>query len=233
VSRGYPMSLFSRYLRHRAPGATQDDALVQKYLSLDAGRMAWLANNAQHLAEQNPRRALRQHPGVRGFHAPALSGTGFTDPPTVNDIRWAVSQKDGSCCLDLGMFHVWTMPGDPARLPRLTCEFTTQVEGGFTLGWVLAVAPGGAGPLSAVPFANGVTTSATWDATEASVDLQPSHLAPWAYAPTNGVDEVDTEEAGQLVTCRVFLGAYNSSNTDAGGSLASLVAVSLYAEPQP
>ena len=54
------MSLFQRYVRHRAPGATQDDAIAQRYLPLDAGRMAILANNAQHLAEQNPRRALRQ-----------------------------------------------------------------------------------------------------------------------------------------------------------------------------
>lgn len=225
------MSLFSRYLRHRAPGATQDDALVQRYLPLDAGRMAILANNAQHLAEQNPRRALRQHPGVRDFYAPALDGTSFVDPPTTSQIRWAVSQKDGACCIDLGTFSAWPMPD--GRLPRVTCAFTTMVEGAFTLGWVFAVSPGLRGPLAAVAQPSGVTTSATWDAASASVNLDRGSLAPWSCAPTNGIDEASTEEAGDLMAFRAYLGAYCSSNTNSGGSRASIVGVSLYLEPQP
>jgi hypothetical protein len=222
------MSLFSRYMRHRAPGATQDDALVQRYLPLDAGRMAILANNAQHLAEQNPRRALRQHPGVRDFYAPAMSGTSFTDPPSVNDVRWAVSQKDGACCIDLGTFWAWQFPG--GRLPRLRCRFTGVVEGGYTLGWVLAVSPGSRGPLSAVAQASGATTSATWTEQEPAIDLARGHLLPWSMAPTNGISEVVTEEAGQLPVCRVFLGAYNSSNSNTAGARASIVGITLTCE---
>jgi hypothetical protein len=221
------VSLFQRYLRHRAPGATQDDAVAQRYLSLDAGRMAWLANNAQHLCEQNPRRALRQHPGVRDFYAPALDGTGFTDAPTAAEIRWAVSQKDGACCLDLGTFYAWQLPN--GRLPKAALKFTTVVEGGYTLGWVFAVSPGTQGPLAAVAQSSGVTTSATWTLTEASVDLA-GQLAPWGYAPTDGISEVTSAEAGQVQVFRAFLGAYCSSNTNSAGSRASVVAVSLHLE---
>jgi hypothetical protein len=226
------MSLLSRYMRHRAPGSTQDDALVNRYLPLDAGRMTLLANNAQHLCAQNPRRALRHHPGVRDFYAPA-GDSALVAAPSPSQIRWATSQKDGACTIDLGTFYVWAMPGDPGRLPRVTCEFTVMVEGGFTLGWVFAVSPGTRGPLAAVAYPADVTTSATWTLTEASVDLEAGHVAPWAMAPTNGVDEVVTAEAGQLMVFRAFLGAYNSSNTNAGGSLASIVGVSLYTEPRP
>lgn len=226
------MSLFSRYMRHRAPGATQDDALVQRYLPLDAGRMTWLSNNAQHLCEQNPRRALRQHPGVRDFYAPAVDSA-FTAAPTPSQIRWQTSQKDGACCIDLGTFYVWAMPGGRRSLPRVTCEFTVMVEGGYSLGWVFAVSPGTRGPLAAVAHPAAVTTSATWTLTEASVDLEPGHVASWAMAPTNGVDEVVTAEAGGLQVFRAFLGAYNSSNSNTGGARASIVAVSLYTRPRP
>ena len=222
------MSLFQRYIRHRSPGSTQDDALVQRYLPLDAGRMAILANNAQHLCEQNPRRALRQHPGVRDFYAPAMSGTSFTDPPTVNDVRWAVSQKDGACCIDLGTFFAWQFPN--GRLPRLRCKFTGMVEGGYTLGWVLAVSPGLRGPLSAVAQSPGSTTSATWTEQDPAIDLSRGHTTPWAMAPTNGVDEAVTEEAGQVPLFRVFLGAYCSSNSNTGGARASIVGITLYCE---
>lgn len=222
------MSLLQRYIRHRAPGSTQDDALVNRYLPLDAGRMVILANNAQHLCEQNPRRALRQHPGVRDFYAPAMSGTSFTAAPTVNDIRWATSQKDGACCIDLGTFYVWKLPG--GRLPRLTAAFTAAVEGGYSLGWVLGVSPGLRGPLSAVAQAGDVTTSATWTRNDAFIDLTPGCLAPWTMAPTNGIAEPATDETGGLQVFRAFLGAYCSSNSNTSGARASIVGVSLYLE---
>lgn len=223
------MSLFSRYVRHRAAGSTQDDALVQRYLPLDAGRMAVFANNAQHLCEQNPVRALRQHPGVLDFYAPAVAGTSFTSAPTVNDIRWATSPKDGAACIDLGTFYVWAMPD--GRLPRVTCEFTIAVEGGYSLGWVFGISPGTRGPLAAVAQASGVTTSATWTETEAHVDLGAGHLGAQSCAPTSGIDEADSGEAGELRVFRAFLGAYCSSNSNASGARASIVAVSLYTRP--
>lgn len=228
MSRGRRMSTFQRYLRHRVAGSTQDDALVNEYLPLDAGRMLRLANNAQHLLEQNPRRALRQHPGVRDFWAPSTRGTGFTGPPSVQDIRWATSQKDGACCIDLGQFHVWPFPD--GSLPRITLRFTAAVEGGYSLGWVFAVAPGERGPLSIVASDGDVTTSATWTEYTESIGLGRGHLAPLSYAPTNGVSEVAEGEAGQLLVFRAFLGGYCSSNSNSAGARASVVGLSLYAE---
>lgn len=222
------MSAFQRYLRHRVAGSTQDDALANEYLPLDAGRMLRLANNAQHLLEQNPRRALRQHPGVRDFYAPAVDGTGFTSAPTVQQIRWATSQKGGACCIDLGQFYVWPFPD--GSLPRITLEFTAAVEGGYSLGWVFAVSPGERGPLSIAASDGDVTTSATWAERVESIDLGRGHLAPLLYAATNGVDEVSAAEAGQLMAFRAFFGAYCSSNSDTSGARASVVGLSLYAE---
>lgn len=221
------MSTFQRYLRHRPPGATQDDALVQEYLPLDAGRMLRLANNAQHLLEQNPRRALRQHGGVRDFYAAAVDGTGFTSAPTVEQIRWSVTRKNGACCIDLGSFYVWPMPD--GSLPQIVLEFTLAVEGGHSLGWVFAVSPGARGPLGAVAYAQGVTTSATWTETVARIDLGRGHLSPEHYGPTNGVLEVATAEAGQLNVFRAFFGAYCSSGSDTVGARAHVVGLSLYA----
>ena len=220
------MSIFQRYLRHRAPASTQDDALVNRYLPADALRMAWLANNCRHLVEQNPRRALRQHPGVRDFYAPAVDSA-FTDPPTTSQIRWSVTQKDGACCIDLGTFYVWPLPS--GRWPLAKLSFTTQVDGGFTLGWVFAVSAGTAGPLAAGAVASDVTTSATWDQETATVDL--AGLAGAAsYGPTNGIDEVSSAEAGELRVFRAFFGAYNSSNSNTGGSRANVVGITLHLE---
>ncbi len=226
------MSTFGRYIPHPSPGTSGRTALVDANLPLDAGRMLVLGNNAQHLCEQNPRRSLRQHPGVRDFYAAAFDGSGspFTTAPEVRNIVWYATQKDGACCIDLGDFHVWRFPS--GSYPKVTLKFTTQVEGGHSLGWVFAVSPGQQGPLSALGQASGVTTSATWDGASASVDLDDALLRPLAYTPTNGVDEVAVAEGGSLLTFRAFFGAYCSSNTDASGSRANVVALSLYLEPR-
>ena len=224
------MSIFGRYIQHAAVATTGRTALVDDGLPLGAGRMAILANNCQHLAEQNPLRALRQHPGVLGFWAPAVSGTGFTDPPDVEDIRWSLTPKDGCCAIDLGVHHVWELPS--GRLPKVKLTFAAKVDGGYTLGWLFAVAAGNLGPLGATLVNNGggVITSSTWTTYEASFELTPTELRMADYTPTNGVDEASTSEAGGLRTFRAFFGAYNSSNTNAGGSLAFVAGLALRLE---
>lgn len=222
------MSVFGRYLEHPAVAATGRTALVDAGLPLDAGRMLWLCNNAVHLAEQNPLRALRQHPGANAFYAPAEAGTSFTATPTTSDIRWSVSPKDGGCAIDLGLHYVWPLPS--GRLPKVRVSFTTKVEGGYTLGWVFAIAPGTTGPTWATLQTGGTTTSSSWTAQEEALTLTAAELRAVDYAPTNGVDETATGEGGGLRCFRCFLAAYNSSNTNAPGSLAWLRGIALHLE---
>lgn len=224
------MSLFGRYLQHPAVATTGRTALVDDELPLDAGRMAWLANNAVHLAEQNPLRALRQHPGVNGFYAaalpdPAAPSTPFTGIPDADNIRWDLSQKDGGCAIDLGLHYAWPLPS--GNLPRLRVSFTAKVEGGFTLGWVLVVAPGSSGPTRATLQRGDSTTSGSWVTQTTDLELNNASLRLVDYSPTNGIGEADPPESGGLRCFRAFLGAYNSSNTNAPGSLAWIRGVSL------
>ena len=224
------MSVFSRYIQHAAVATTGRTALVDDGLPLGAGRMAILANNCQHLAEQNPLRVARSHPGVLGFWAPAVSGTGFTDPPDVEDIRWALTPKDGCCAIDLGVHHVWPLPS--RAWPKVKLTFSAKVDGGYTLGWLFAIAAGNLGPLGATLVNNGgaTITSSTWTTYEASLELTPAELRMADYTPTNGVDEASTSEAGGLRTFRAFFGGYNSSNTNSGGSLAFVAGLALRLE---
>lgn len=225
------MSIFGRYIQHAAVATTGRTALVDDGLPLGAGRMAILANNCQHLAEQNPLRALRQHPGVpAGFWAPAVSGTSFTDPPDVEDIRWALTPKDGCCAIDLGTHYVWKLPS--GAWPKVRLTFSAKVEGGYTLGWLFAVSAGNLGPLGATLVDNGgaTITSSSWNTYEASFSLTDAELRMADYTPTNGVDEASTSEAGGLRTFRAFFGAFNSSNLNGGGSLAFVAGLALRLE---
>lgn len=223
------MSLFERYIQHTTAATTGRTALVDTGAPMGAGRMALLTSNALHLCEQNPVRALRQHPGMRDFYASASPGTGFTDPPDVVHIRWNLSPKDGSAVLDLGTFYVWQRPD--GRLPRLRLSFWTQIDGGHTLGWVWAVSPGTRGPLSATSSTAAVTTSSTWSEASVVLDLSDRDVGPLVVAPTNGIDEdVDPAEGGRLRVFRSFVGAYNSYGSNTAGHLANLVGLSLRAE---
>jgi hypothetical protein len=222
------MSTLRRYLRHPPPGTSGDTALIDATRPMDALRAFWLANNCQFLAEQNPLRALKQHVGIRDFYADSL--TGITTAPEPRDIRWDLTQKEGACAVDLGLFYAWPLPS--GRMPVATLRFTTQVEGGFALGWVFAVSPGTRGPLSSVAIASGATTSATWDDATATVALD-GQLAPWTYLPTNGAGEADEAEGGDLRVFRAYLGAYVSSGVDVSGSRGNIVGITLSLEPPP
>lgn len=222
------MSLFGRYLQHPTVATTGRTAVVDAGQPLDAGRMVWLANNAVHLAEQNPLRALRQHPGANAFYAPAEPGPSFTATPTTADIRWAVSPKDGAAAIDLGVHYVWQLPSGP--LPKVRVSFSTKVEGGYTLGWVFAIAPGTSGPTWATLQTGGTTTSGSWDDQSEELTLTAAELGAVDFTPTNGVDEASTAEGGGLRCFRAFLAAYNSSNTNAPGSLAWLRGIALHIE---
>lgn len=225
------MSTFGRYIQHAAVATTGRTALVDDGLPLGAGRMTILANNCQHLAEQNPLRQLRTHPGVpQGFWAPAVDGPSFTDPPDVENISWALTPKDGCCAIDLGLHYAWQLPS--GAWPKVTLEFSAKVDGGYTLGWLFAISPGALGPLSATLVNNGggVITSSTWTTYGASLELTDAEMRMANYSPTNGVDEASTAEAGGLRTFRAYFGAFNSSNTNAGGSLAFVAGLSLRLE---
>lgn len=221
------MSTLSRYLRHAAAVTTGLNGLTSVDNPLGAGRMtAVLANNGAHLAEQNHLRTLRTHAGIRNFFA--ASPTLVTTAPTVYDVPWRTSQKDGSCCIDLGTHYVWALPG--GRLPKLRLSFATQVDGGNTLGWLFGVSPGSAGPLAADVVAD-VTTSATWDATSAVLLLDAArHLRLVSEVPMNGIVEPAADERGDLYEFRGFFGAYNSSGSNTAGQLANVVGLSLRTE---
>lgn len=220
------MSLFGRYLAHPTMGTAGE--LFGANEPLGAGRMTMLAANAQHMAEQNPIRVLRQHAGVRDFWASAVPPA-FTSAPSARHIRWVGTPKTGECAIDLGVHWVWRLPD--GRWPVARLGFTSRVEGGYTLGWVLSVSPGLGGPLTPSVDLAGVTTSASW--TEESYTLALDGLRdtrPIAVAPTNGRLLPETWETGSLQVARFFLGAYCSSGVDASGSRASLVGISLTLE---
>lgn len=219
------MSIFQRYIQHAPVATTGRTALVDDGLPLGAGRMAILANNAMHLAEQNPLRTVRQHPGLLGFYGSSSRGTGFTGTPTTNDIRWDLSPKDGGCCIDLGLHYVWTLPS--GQLPKVVLRFSAKVDTGHTLGWVFALTAGQAGPLVAALQTGGTLTSSSWTTEDATLYPEASHVRPLDYTPTNGIDEADVDEGGRLRCFRAFLGAYNSSGTGGAGNVASIAGITL------
>jgi hypothetical protein len=222
------MSLFNRYIAHPTASTTGRTGLPATSNPLGAGRMTLWASNTQHLCEQNPVRVIRSHAGVRNFYAPAVDA-GFNATPTVRNIRWSTSPKDGAAVIDLGVFYAWRRPD--GRLPVVRLSFTTQVEGAYTLGWVFALSQGEAGPLFAVQETGGTTTSATWDAVTATLDLNAlPTLGPVDVAPTNGLLEVDDAERGTLQCFRAFFGAYNNSNSNTAGHYANVVGLSLRLE---
>lgn len=222
------MSLFGRYIAHPTASTTGITGLPATSNPLGAGRMTVWASNAQHLAEQNAVRVLRSHGGIRNFYAAAVE-TSLTATPTVRDIRWSSSQKDGAAVIDLGVHYAWRRPD--GRLPVARLSFTTSVEGGYTLGWVFALAPAQGGPLHAVQEVGGTTTSATWTERSEVLDLgSVATLGPLDVAPTNGVLEASVDERGTLQVFRAYLGAYCSSNTNTSGSYANFVGLSLTLE---
>lgn len=221
------MSLFSRYLRHPAPGTTGVNGIVAANNPYDAGRATFLRNNAKHLVEVNYRRTLWTSTGVVDFYRAAQSGTSFVNPPSVYDIRWQYTRKTGGCALDLGTHFVWHIPG--GRLPRLVVRFQAKVASTYTAGFVLGAAPGQGGPLQARATVGGSYTDTSFTEQELGVNLTDESLAPLDFAGTDGTTVSANDENGRLSIFRAFLGGYCSSN--GGSDPASVVGITLSLEP--
>jgi len=220
------MSLFNRYLRHPPAGSGGLSTAVDSPEALDAGRMTVLAANARHLCEQNPLRALRQHPGFREFYA-ASARPAFSDVPDAAAIPWGTSIKSGAAWADLGTHYVWRLPS--GRWPRLTLALTVAVDGGNACGVLLALGRGTAGPFDG--RATGyVTTSATYTPITLSIDLEDADLGDLPVVPMNGILEADVAERGTLRAFRAFFGGYCSSGSNTAGQRANVVGLALYTE---
>ena len=220
------MSLFSRYLKHPPAGSGGLSTAVDYPEALDAGRMTVLGNNALHLCEQNPIRALRQHAGFREFYA-ASPIPGFVSVPGADAIPWGTTIKNGAAWADLGTHYVWRLPS--GRWPRLTLALSFAVDGPNTAGVMLAIAPGTGGPFDG-RATGAISTSSTFAGVELSIDLEDDDLGDLSVVPTNGILEADVAERGTLKAFRAFFGAYCSSGTNTAGQRANAVGLSLYTE---
>jgi hypothetical protein len=220
------MSLFNRYLKHPTAGTGGLSTAVDAPEALDAGRMTVLGNNALHMCEQNPIRALRQHPGFREFYA-ASATPGFTGTPEQQDIPWATSIKDGAAWADLGTHFVWRLPS--GQWPRISLTLSFAVDGSNSAGVLLALAPGVGGPFDGRAV-GAVTTSSSYGSTTLSIDLEDADLGDLPVVPMNGILEASIAERGTLKAFRAFFGAYCSSGTNTAGQRANAVGLSLYTE---
>lgn len=196
-----------------------------------------LRQNAVFLGQQNGRRHLAEHVGFRDFYRPAIGGTGFTDPPSVQQIPVIYTRKTGGSFVDFGVhwFHRAalgdTAPSAIAPFGTLVLRARWVVEGGFTAGAVLGISPGTAGPFAAVTAdsARATTTSASWADLTLTLPLTEAALADVLLVPAAGEGaSEDDYQRGRVRQGRIFFGAYCSSNTDVSGSRASIVNLSLH-----
>lgn len=221
------MSLFQRYLQHPAPGTTGANGLVAANNPWGAGRATLLRNNARHLVEVAIYRGLWNSAGVESVYRAAQAGTGFTTPPSVHDIQWQYTRKTGGLALDLGTHYVWRAPAS-GRWPRLVVRFQAKVASTYTLGVVLAAAPGQSGPLQARASASDAFTDTSFAEKELALNLTDECLAPLDVAGVDGTDVAATDEHGRLYAFRAFLGGYVSSNS--GSDPGAVVGITLALE---
>lgn len=221
------MSLLGRYIRHAASGTGGATDLVAANNPWGAGRSTILRANAQHLVEASQRRALWTSTGVEGFYRAARGGTLFTSAPTPTDIDWRYSRKTGGLALFLGTHYAWRSPLH--RWPRLAVRFQAKVASTYTLGVVLAVAPGVRGPLEAVTYLGATYTDTSFTEQEIAFNLSDACFERAAWSPQNGIDPAPLDEWGDLQTFSVYLGGYCSS--DSGSGTASVVGIALATEP--
>jgi hypothetical protein len=219
------MSLFGRYLLHPAAATTGPTGLVAADNPLGAGRVTLLRNNAQHLNEVNPRRALWTSTGVESFYRAAIGG--ITTAPTPTLIDWRYTRKTGGLGLYLGKHYAWRSVLH--RWPRLALRCALKVASGYTAGLCLCVSPGEQSPLDARVYASATYTHTSFTEIELAMNLSDDAFARVAYSPANGVDAAAVDEQGDLHAFSVYLGGYCSSNS--GSDTASVVGVTLGLEP--
>lgn len=227
------MSILQRYVPHPPAGSGSWGDAGEP---LDAGRWTLLRQNAVFLGQQNGRRHIAEHMGFRDFYRPAIGGTSFTDPPEVQQIPVVYTRKTGGSFVDFGVhwFHRAALgdssPSDIAPFGTLVLRARWMVEGGYTAGAVLGISPGTAGPSAAITAdsARTTTTSASWADLTLSLPLTEA-LAEELMVPAAGEDAAEDDyQRGRVRMCRIFFGAYCSSNTDVSGSRASIVNLSLH-----
>lgn len=232
------MSLLGKYLPHPAVGSgSWGDANEP----LDAGRWTVLRNNAVFLAQQNASRHIAAHEGFRDFwrRGPLWSPP---RPLEFQHINRSFTRKTGGAWLDFGAhwFHRVPLPesttGALAPFGVLTLRARWKVEGGHTVGAVLAVSPGNDGAEGARTSDDAWerTTSATWADLTLSLSLTENLLREVLLTPAAGVNGTPGDyQRGMVRMGRIWFGAYNSSNSNTSGARASIVNITLHLSAAP
>lgn len=232
------MSLLGKYLPHPPVGSgSWGDANEP----LDAGRWTVLRNNAVFLAQQNASRHIAAHEGFRDFwrRGPLWSPP---RPLEFQHINRSFTRKTGGAWLDFGAhwFHRVPLPesttGALAPFGVLTLRARWKVEGGHTVGAVLAVSPGNDGAEGARTSDDAWerTTSATWADLTLSLSLTENLLREVLLTPAAGVNGTPGDyQRGMVRMGRIWFGAYNSSNSNTSGNRASIVNITLHLSAAP
>lgn len=217
-----------------APAFDSADAHFRADEPLGAGRVQLAAHNARLLARRNSVRPLAQHPGWRDFWqaaaVPVLAPPTALTGPVPGDINWLLGPKSGGVTFSSGPHYVWKYPDN--RWPTVRFTWLWKVDGGHTAGAVAVVAPEGVSVVSsAATPVPATTTSASWARETLDVQLSPALVRPALHEPVPGTSTDPPTERVQLYEFRVYVGAYNSSNTDSSGHRADLVGLSIFLVP--
>lgn len=210
------------------------DALFRADEPLGAGRVQLAAHNARLLARRNSVRPLVQHPGWRDFYQPAtlpaLAPPTAASGPVPGDVQWNLGSKSGGMTFCSGPHFAWRYPD--GRWPLVRFSWQWMVEGGHTAAAVAVVVPDGVSVLDAgAEYRVALTTSASWAGVELDVPLSAARVRPTLHELVPGASIDPPTERVELLQFRVFLGAYNSSNNNASGDLASLLGLSVFLVP--
>lgn len=225
---GFP----DRYIA--TPAFDAADAHFRANEPLGAGRVQLAAHNARLVARRNSVRPLVQHPGWRDVWqpaaVPALAPPTTGTDPVVGDIQWALGPKSGGATFCSGPHFVWQYPD--GRWPKVHFTWRWKVEGGNTLGAVVAVVPEGHSVLDRGANADSLTTtSATWARAEKTLQLTRADVRSTLHEPVPGASTDPPTDRIVLHEFRVYLGAYNSGNSDTSGQRAQLVGLSVFLVP--
>lgn len=216
------------------PAFDASDAHFRANEPLGGGRVQLAAHNALLVAQRNTFRPLAQHPGWRDFYqpaaVPALAPPVSATAPVPGDVQWSLGPKSGGVTFCSGPHYAW--PDPQGFWPKVRFTWRWAVEGGHTAGAVVVVAPEGR---SVTDSGNGVnqatTTSATFSQVTLDVPLSVALVRPTLHEPVPGASTDPPEDRIHLYELRVYVGAFNSSNTDASGSRASLLGLSVFLVP--
>jgi len=221
---GFP----DRYILH--PPFDAADAQFRADEPLGAGRVQLHAHNAKLLAARNTLRPLAQHPGWRDFWKPATDPTQAAPValrlPRPGDIQWFLGRKSGGVTFCTGPHYVVRLPD--GRWPTVRFAWRWAVEGGYTAGAVAAVTREGASVVMALASSGKTTTSSTFADESIDIPLSDGLVTPTPLSPVGGSSTSEPDETVEVALFRAWFGAYNSSNTDAAGSRASIVVLSVY-----